>query len=98
MISWTYKLVDTGEKRDALGLNPRGSDRVIVFVFRSDRTRPLGLPPLDDEKIALFDSMFAYSGTYTIQPDRVIHHVDMSWNDTRSGTDQCGFARLKETF
>jgi Lipocalin-like domain len=100
MISWTYKLVDTGEKRDALGLNPRGwilytPERVMVFVLRSDRTRPLGLPPLDDEKIALFDSMFAYSGTYTIQPDRVIHHVDMSWNETWSGTDQVRFCKIE---
>ena len=49
MISWTYKVVETGETRDALGQNPRGSivytpERVMVLVLKSDRKRPLELP------------------------------------------------------
>jgi hypothetical protein len=85
MISWTYRVVATGEKRDALGQNPRGfivytPERVMILVLNNNRKRPLQLPPADDEKIALFDTMFAYSGTYTVEPDRVIHHLDMSWN------------------
>ena len=73
MISWTYTVVATGEKRDALGPNPRGfivyaPERVMVLVLNNDRRRPSALPPTDDEKIALFDTMFAYSGTYTVEP------------------------------
>lgn len=42
MISWTYVILETGEKRDALGPNPTGSliytpDRVTVFVLGTDR-------------------------------------------------------------
>jgi hypothetical protein len=32
--------------------------------------------------------MFAYSGSYTAESERVIHHVDMSWNEAWSGADQ----------
>lgn len=55
--------------------------------MKSYRKWPEQLPPLD-EKIALFDKMFAYSGSYTVVADRVIHHVDMSWNEawTRCGS------------
>jgi hypothetical protein len=30
--------------------------------------------------IALFDSMLAYSASYTLVDDEVIHYVDASWN------------------
>jgi hypothetical protein len=56
--------------------------------LKNNRKRPAQLPPSDAEKIALFDTMFAHSGGYTVETDRVIHHVDMSWNEAWSGTDQ----------
>ncbi len=30
--------------------------------------------------MALFDTMLAYTATYTVEDDRVIHHVDAAWN------------------
>jgi hypothetical protein len=103
MISWTYRVVATGEKRDALGENPRGfivytPERVMVLVLSNHRKRPLRLPPTDDEKIALFETMFAYSGTYTVEPDRVIHHLDMSWNEAWTGTEQVRFCTIEGDF
>ncbi|MGB5183745.1 MAG: hypothetical protein WBO12_16365 [Xanthobacteraceae bacterium] len=53
MTSWTYEIVGSGEKRDALGPDPRGW---IVYT--------------PEEKLALYDTMFAYSGTYTVKSDR----------------------------
>ena len=32
--------------------------------------------------------MFAYAGTYSVEAGKVIHHVDISWNETWTGTDQ----------
>jgi hypothetical protein len=32
--------------------------------------------------------MFAYAGTYSVQGGTVIHHVDISWNEVWTGTDQ----------
>jgi hypothetical protein len=40
--------------------------------------------------------MFAYSGSYTVKSDRVIHHVDMSWNEAWNGTDQVRFCNVDE--
>src|SRR4051794_32416752 len=90
MISWVTRDVATGDRQDALGANPRGSvvyspERVTFLITKSDRTRPEQLPPSNEDKIALFDTMFAYSGTYSVEPDRVIHHVDISWNETWNG-------------
>ena len=40
--------------------------------------------------------MFAYSGSYTVKSDRVVHHVDMSWNEAWSGTEQVRFCNVDE--
>ena len=45
-------------------------------------------PPTDKEKAALFDTMFAYVGTYVVEADRVIHTLDGSWNELWTGTRQ----------
>ncbi len=100
MTSWTYEIVGTGENRDALGADPRGwivysPERVMVLVLKSDRKKPAELIPTPDEKFALYDTMFAYSGTYTVKSDRVIHHLDMSWNEAWTGTEQVRFCKIE---
>ncbi|RVC45724.1 hypothetical protein EN781_08685 [Mesorhizobium sp. M4A.F.Ca.ET.090.04.2.1] len=101
MTSWMTRDVATGERREALGQHPRGiviytHERVIFFILRNSRKRPERLQPSDEDKIALFDTMFAYSGSYTVEPDRVVHHVDMSWNEAWSGTEQVRFCNVDE--
>lgn len=97
MTSWTYETLETGEVKDALGPNPRGyinyapDGRMMVLVLRADRAAPAALVPTSEEKIALYDTMFAYAGTYTVQADCVIHTLDMSWNSTWEGTQQVRF-------
>jgi len=92
MLSWTRKLIGSGEEVDALGPDPFGyinyapDNRVMVFVLRKDRLRPAANLPTDAEKIALFDSMFAYTGTYVVESDRVLHMLDGSWNESWTGT------------
>lgn len=101
MTSWMTRDVSTEERQPALGQEPDGiviytPERVIFFILRNNRNRPQRLPPSDEEKIALFDSMFAYSGSYTVESDRVVHHVDMSWNEAWSGTEQVRFCKVDE--
>jgi hypothetical protein len=93
-------IVETGEKGDALGRNPCGwiiytPERVMVIVLKNGRKKPIGLIPTSEEKLALYDTMFAYSGTYTVQSDRVIHHLDMSWNEAWAGTEQVRFCKIQ---
>ena len=39
--------------------------------------------------------MFAYAGTYTVQGEKVVHKVDISWNETWTGTDQVRFIKIE---
>ena len=94
MLTWKRKLAESGEESDALGPAPFGyinyapDGRLMVFVLRSGRPRPTMNPPTDKEKAALFDTMFAYVGTYVVEADRVIHTLDGSWNELWTGTRQ----------
>ena len=98
MLTWRREFADTGERIDALGADPvgfvsYGADGHAMVVKR-DRPSPAGVPPSDSEKLELFDSMLAYAGTYTLHDDHVVHHVDASWNQALTGTDQIRFYRL----
>ena len=94
MVSWKRILVPSGEQSDALGPDPFGyinyaaDGRMMVFVLKSNRPKPSTNPPTREEKIALFDSLFAYVGSYTVRPDRVVHTLDGSWNELWTGTTQ----------
>jgi len=94
MLAWKRKVVESGEVSDVLGPDPFGyinyapDGRMMVFVLRSGRSRPSVSPPSSAEKIALFDSMFAYVGTYEVESDRVVHTLDGSWNELWTGTRQ----------
>jgi hypothetical protein len=86
MTSWTRKAVATGKVTDAMGSDPIGyiayhaDGRMMALVVSSHRAKLRGALPTDEEKAALFDSMLAYSASYTLEDDRVIHHVDAAWN------------------
>jgi hypothetical protein len=102
MVSWTVEDLATGDKHDAFGPDPAGyitysSDgRVMVLVLQRDRKRPAELVPTNDEKISLYDSMFAYAGTFSIDGEKVVHHIDMSWNQAWTGTHQVRFYTLRD--
>jgi Lipocalin-like domain len=86
MTSWTRTAVATGHVTDAMGTDPIGyiayhaDGRMMALVIDSHRPKLKGALPSDNEKIALFDSMLAYSASYRLEEDKVIHHVDASWN------------------
>jgi len=86
MVSWTRRAVATGVVTNAMGPDPVGylsyhpDGRVMAVVVSRERAALKGEVPTDAEKIALFDSMLAYAGTYTFENGRVVHHVDASWN------------------
>lgn len=90
MISWTRRSIATGEISDAMGPDPIGyiayhaDGRMMAVVFRRDRALK-GTLPTDGEKVALFDSMLAYSASFTLEEGRVVHHVDGAWNPAWKG-------------
>jgi hypothetical protein len=92
--SFTTEFLDTGQKVEPFGAQPSGylsygaDCRMYGIVVRADRRPPEGADPTDSEKIELFTGMGAYAGTYTIEGDKVSHHVDVSWNQAWTGTTQ----------
>jgi len=87
----------TGEKSTPYGEHPTGylgysaDGRMHAIGTSSGRIVPLGPAMKDEERLALFATMFAYAGTYSLEAGKVTHHVDISWNETWNGTDQVRF-------
>jgi hypothetical protein len=83
-----------GERLTPYGENPEGylaysaDQRMQVIGVADGRRALINARPTGDHRVALYDSMFAYSGTYRVEGGTVIHHVDISWNEVWSGTDQ----------
>jgi len=92
--SFTTEFKDTGEKVELYGAHPGGylsygaDCRMYGIVVRQGRRPPAETIATDAEKIELFSGMGAYAGTYTIEGDKVNHHVDISWNEAWTGTTQ----------
>jgi hypothetical protein len=86
MKSWTRETIETGVVTDAMGPAPVGyiayhpDGRMMAAVFRCDRLNGDGTPWTSDEKVALFDTMLAYVASYTLEDDRVVHHVERAWD------------------
>ena len=92
--------IATGERRPALGDHPDGyvgyaSDGRMYALFVADgRVAPLNGQPTDAERVQLYNTMLSYAGTYTIAGGKIIHHIDIAWNNARLGSDQIRFFEL----
>src|SRR5262245_36545470 len=98
--SLVFEAIATGQRSSQLGDHPVGylkyspDSRMYAIGVAEDRPKPRDLVPTDEEKAKLQQSMFAYAGTYTADGEKVIHHVDISWNQSWTGTDLVRFYKL----
>jgi hypothetical protein len=97
LVSSTRKVLDTGEVSDTFGTQPGGyiiytsNGRMLVLIVSDKNARPTlesGVAPTDEQAAKLFRTMQAYGGTYEFDGHAVKHHIDMSWNQTWTGTTQ----------
>jgi hypothetical protein len=92
--SFTTEYQDTGQKVEPFGAHPSGylcygADwRMYAIVVREGRKPPTGVVPTEAEQVELFNGMGSYAGTYSIEGDKVNHHVDVSWIEAWTGTTQ----------
>jgi hypothetical protein len=90
-----------GERSTPYGENPKGyltysaDHRMQVIGVAHGRSVPAEASPPDNERAALYDTMFAYAGTYSVRGGEVIHHVEVSWNEAWTGTDQTRLYELR---
>jgi hypothetical protein len=87
---WTVRVVGETEDKEPFGPSPKG--RLVMTpegywsVIITGANRHLARTA--EEKIALFDSVLAYSGKYTIEGDKITIRVDMSGNEIFTGANQ----------
>jgi len=60
---------------------------MMVIIVGTDRKKPVSLVPTPEEAEALITSLIAYAGAYTVdsRAKTVTHHVDVSWDQSRTG-------------
>jgi hypothetical protein len=98
--SFVRQDVATGERRPALDEHPDGvlgygpDGRMYAIFVAGGRVVPAGDRPTDVERAQLHKSMLAYAGTYEIAGEKVVHHIDIAWNNARIGSDQVRFFNL----
>ena len=78
---------------NAFGEHPKGyitygkDGRMLVLITYDGRIKPPDVTKTTiEERDALYRSMLAYGGTSTYSGNQIQHHVDISWDETRSGT------------
>ena len=90
--SYTVKDLESGQEKNDFGLHPSGylsygpDCRMYVILLKENRKAPAELTPTDQEKIELYSGLIAYAGSYTVDGDKFIHHIDASWNQAWTGT------------
>ncbi len=98
--SYVREVIATGRRHDQFGAKPDGylgyspDGRMYAIFTRRDRITPRDVVPTEEEGVQLLGSMVAYAGTYTLGDKQVIHHIDISWNQGWTGTDQVRFFEL----
>ena len=102
VLSFTQHFVETGETKDVFGKTPTGflsysrDGRMNAILVSDTRPRPAEMAQATtEEKAQLLTSMYAYTGTFTVDGNTVIHHIDVSWNENWTGTEQVRNVRLE---
>jgi hypothetical protein len=96
LVSYVREDIPSGTKSDVMGPHPHGyinyarDGRMMVMIVGTDRKKPAGGVATPAEAAALLKSMLAYAGTFTIDSEAktVTHHIDVSWDESRTGTNQ----------
>jgi hypothetical protein len=93
LVSYIGEQVPSGARSDVMGPKPSGyinygaDGRMMVIIVASDRKKPAGAVATPEEAQALLKSLLAYAGTYTVDgaAKTVTHHIEVSWDESRSG-------------
>ena len=87
LVSFQSTIVETGETEESFGKAPHGF--IMVLVVQENRPRPPDFASFTEAMRAeLLKTMVAYAGTFTFDGKTVIHHIDVSWNELWTGTNQ----------
>jgi Lipocalin-like domain len=86
-----------GEQKSNLSAAPNGyvnfsaDGRLILLTTDSARKAPAGQVPTPAEAEALYRSMIGHAGTYKVERNMVTYDLDVTWNESWTGTKQVRF-------
>ena len=66
---------------------PNGRMQVLIGAGERPRLRGEWSQVPAEQKAACLDNLVAYSGSYTVEAARVVHHVDICWIPNWEGRD-----------
>ena len=98
--SFSVMSLETNEVSRPFGENPSGylqySPGGHIVVFLSAGEMPKVSPPFSDaDRAAMHSKIFgAYAGTYTVDGNKVTHHIVASYRPDWVGADQVRFVEL----
>ncbi len=102
LISWIEEETESKAVHKNFGDNPLGfitytSDGHMMIMFTDPARKPAAAPKATDTEAAqLYRTMVAYAGRYTLEGDKVTHHVEISWNHAWNDTSQQRFVGVKD--
>src|SRR2546421_8409796 len=88
VISWVQEFQDGGESRPEYGRNPIGyivftpEGRMMAMLEGEGRKSPTS----DQDRLALFRTIAAYTGKYSVEGDKWTTKVDAAWHPGRPRT------------
>jgi hypothetical protein len=100
LVSYVREVLGSDERFNQFGEDPAGflgysaDGRMYAIFVRHDRITPGDVVPTDEEGVKLLGTMVAYAGTFTLDTEKVVHHIDVSWNQAWTGTDQVRYYQL----
>ena len=86
LVSWIEEETESKAVHKNFGDNPLGfatytSDgHMMIMITDPSRKRAADPKATDAEAAQLYRTMLAYAGRYTLEGDKITHHVDISWN------------------
>lgn len=92
--SYVRERLSDGYRHNQFGDTPEGyigyaPDGRMYAIFTScNRVKPQSVVPTDEESVELLGTMVAYAGTFSTGDNVVVHHIDTSWNQAWTGTNQ----------
>jgi hypothetical protein len=92
--SYSILTLDTNEVSRPFGENPIGyiqyspGGHMVVFLQTGDPKRPTAFPLSDSERAEMHKGIVAYAGTYSVDGNKVTHHIVASWRPDWIGSDQ----------
>ena len=96
LVSFEMEYQASGKRKFVYGEEPKGyiiftSEGRMMTVITGEGRKPA---KTDEDRAALLRTMFAYTGIYRLEGDKIVAKVDASWNEAFTGTEQVRFYKI----